>query len=232
MVLPRPRTPTKCMRRRGDGPDVCHVWKRGDTQLPSGRPFAQLVHRPISAEGSLYERCCEHSTEWKLEGHGCAACRHIMPASLWPRHDIARHRFGRDLVCPAHREKGNTTGRYESYKCNVCLEHLEPLRFDSRRLQVAVQESRSDVTYETCRTSSDQYSRCLQNLGSESWKKKNDMPNNIGKGTKLVCDACREKGFPACDVGQYTCHTCKKVFGAGKMPKKALKQLKRPRSPI
>ena len=203
---------------------------RGDTQIPSGCPFAQRRHEPVSTENSLCKRCSEHGTEWKdtlsLGCHGCSACKRVLPASLWPGVAMRRHQLGEDLVCPACLERGYAIGRYESYKCNGCLEHLGHLRFDARRLQKAVHENHSDLICEKCRTSTFQCCNCRQHLGGEFWTK-NEMTNSVGKGTKLICNTCRAKGIRAFSLEQYTCHACRNVFGAGKFPKRVLKRLKK-----
>ena len=126
---------------------------------------------------------------------------------------------GGDLVCPACLERGYALGRYESYRCNGRLEHLQHLRFDASRLQKAAHENHSDLIRKECRTSSFQCCKCLRHLGSE-FCTKNEMTNSIGKGKKLVCNAWREKGFHAFDLEWYTCHAYRNVFGEGKFSKK------------
>ena len=128
------------------------------------------------------------------------------------------HDRNRDLVCADCRELGYAPGRYDEHQCEECLETFGSLKFDRKNKYNTKRNEKCRLLCKACLTKI-RCSSCKTAYELEYWSK-SERKNHFSTGqTKLVCKACRARGFTPWSWKEYTCQACACKLGAKRFDK-------------
>ena len=169
------------------------------------------------------KHCLERNDVWEQclipNGHGCSACKKIFDASVWNARMISNHRtLNRDLVCPGCAERGYAPGKYDEHKCEECFEMLGSLKFDRKNKYNKKRNESCRLVCKACMRKI-RCSSCKTAYEKEYWSKSERQNHFSYLQTKLVCKACRAKGFTPWNLQAYRCQKCTGKFGVNRFDK-------------
>ena len=198
------------------------------------QPYIGTSMDDVRQQLSKLCKCCVTQVEvWKqklkVKKHGCAVCHNVFDENCWTAGAISSHRSRRrDLVCPPCAARGYAPHKYASYHCTSCREKFGCNRFSKYMKEKARKKTKTHLFRKKDETDPIRCSKCNVAYDDACWTR-NELLNYRSGKTKIVCKACRAKGFRPHNLEAYPCQECKGNFGTRRFNNAQLVRFRRKR---